>query len=102
MTETTRRIMAAIRSVPAGRVSCYRDIALAAGLRSGARQTAWVLHSMSDSHRLPWHRIVRADGSIALEGDGKAAQAALLRAEGVTVSKSGRIDLERFGWRPGQ
>jgi len=99
MTEETRGIIKAIRSVPKGKVSCYRDIALAAGLPNGARQTARVLHSMSEKHGLPWHRIIRADGFIALKsGQGRELQTQMLRAEGVTVSETGWIDLRRYGY----
>ena len=79
MTETTSRIIKAIRAVPRGKVSCYRDIALAAGLPNGARQVVRVLHSMTEKYKLPWHRIIRA--------------------EGVEVSETGRIDLGRYGRR---
>jgi len=98
MTDTTRRIMQQILAVPRGRVSCYRDIALRAGLPNGARQTVRVLHSLSEKHKLPWHRIIRADGSIALgEGEGRELQISLLRAEGVEVSPTGRVNMRRFG-----
>jgi methylated-DNA-protein-cysteine methyltransferase-like protein len=91
--ESTLRILAAIRAVPAGRVSCYRDIGFAAGLPNGARQVARILHALGESEKLPWHRIVRADGRIALgEGNGKELQIELLRREGVRVSKAGMVD----------
>jgi methylated-DNA-protein-cysteine methyltransferase-like protein len=52
---------------------------------------------MSDKHGLPWHRIIRADGFIALEsGRGRELQVKLLRAEGVKVSKTGRVDRSRY------
>jgi len=98
MTKESERIIRAILAVPRGRVSCYRDIALAAGLPNGARQVARALHSMSKKHALPWHRIIRADGSIALEsGQGKELQMELLRAEGVEVSNAGWVDLKHYG-----
>jgi methylated-DNA-protein-cysteine methyltransferase-like protein len=91
--ESTLRILAAIRAVPAGRVSCYRDIGFAAGLPNGARQVARILHAMGETEKLPWHRIVKADGRIALrEGNGKELQIELLRTEGVRVSKAGVVD----------
>jgi methylated-DNA-protein-cysteine methyltransferase-like protein len=96
--ESTLRILEAIRAVPAGRVSCYRDIAYAAGLPNGARQVARILHSLSDAENLPWHRIIKADGHIALgEGNGRELQISLLRAEGVKVSRNGTVDMERYG-----
>jgi methylated-DNA-protein-cysteine methyltransferase-like protein len=100
MTESTARIVQAIRAVPKGRVSSYRDIALSAGLPNGARQTARILHSMSEKHGLPWHRIIRADGFIALEScRGRELQTKLLQAEGVRVSKTGWVDLAAYGHR---
>ncbi|MDR0553950.1 MAG: MGMT family protein [Treponema sp.] len=94
MTDSTSRIINAILAVPKGEVSCYRDIALAAGLPNGARQVVRVLHSMSEKYRLPWHRIIRADGFIASTScQGRELQAELLRAEGVKVSENGWIDL---------
>jgi methylated-DNA-protein-cysteine methyltransferase-like protein len=91
-TESTLRIINALKSVAPGRVSSYRDIALAAGIPNGARQVAQVLHSMSQTQNLPWHRIIRADGRIALPwGGGREEQIALLRAEGVRVSDAGEV-----------
>jgi methylated-DNA-protein-cysteine methyltransferase-like protein len=57
---------------------------------------------LSRKEKLPWHRVVRADGAIALApGNGLELQAALLRAEGVEVSKGGRVDMEKYGHRWG-
>ncbi|MCL2008332.1 MAG: MGMT family protein [Treponema sp.] len=97
MTETTSRIISLIKAIPRGKVSSYGRIALAAGLRNGARQTVRVLHSMSEKHDLPWHRVIRSDGSIALpEGAGRELQIALLQEEGVEVSEDGKVDMRRF------
>jgi methylated-DNA-protein-cysteine methyltransferase-like protein len=97
MTESTLRIIAALKAVPPGRVSSYRDIALAAGLPNGARQVVRILHAMSRSYSLPWHRIIRASGRIALPaGAGKEEQIALLRAEGVKVSDAGTVEPRYF------
>jgi methylated-DNA-protein-cysteine methyltransferase-like protein len=98
MTTGTQKIIEEILAVPEGKVSCYRDIALRAGFPNGARQTVRVLHSLSEKFDLPWHRIIRSDGSIALaEGGGKELQINLLRSEGVEVSAAGRVDMKRYG-----
>jgi methylated-DNA-protein-cysteine methyltransferase-like protein len=53
---------------------------------------------MSETQHLPWYRVIKADGSIALEpGAGREEQMALLRSEGVTVSKTGKVDMKKFG-----
>jgi methylated-DNA-protein-cysteine methyltransferase-like protein len=98
MTDSTRRIIEQILAIPKGKVSSYRDIALKAGIQNGARQTVRVLHSMSEKFNLPWYRIIRSSGSIALTGEGMAMQIMHLRNEGVEVSADGRVDLTRYGW----
>jgi methylated-DNA-protein-cysteine methyltransferase-like protein len=98
VTDITGRIMEQILTVPKGKVSSYRDIASKAGLPNGARQTVRVLHSMSEKYSLPWHRIIRSNGSIALgEGEGRELQVSLLRAEGVKVSPDGKVDVGKYG-----
>ena len=98
MTDSTRRIIAEVLAVPKGRVSCYRDIAIKAELPNGARQVVRILHSLSEKFNLPWHRIIRCDGSIALkEGAGRELQVSLLRAEGVKISPGGKVDMKKYG-----
>jgi methylated-DNA-protein-cysteine methyltransferase-like protein len=97
MLESTRRIIEAIQAVPPGKVAAYRDIALAAGLPNGARQVVRVLHSMTEKQQLPWHRIIKADGSIALAPcQGQELQISLLRSEGVVVSAEGKVDMVKY------
>jgi methylated-DNA-protein-cysteine methyltransferase-like protein len=102
MLPSTRAIVEAIRAIPRGKVSCYRDIALTAGLPNGARQVVRILHSLSEKEKLPWHRVIRADGRIALRScEGLEVQAALLRGEGVEVPETGpdagKVNLARYG-----
>jgi len=100
MTESTQKIIQAIKAIPKGRVSSYRDVALAAGFPNGARQTVRVLHSLSEKFDLPWYRVIRSNGSIALkEGEGRELQMQLLREEGVEVSPDGLVDMESFNFR---
>ena len=49
---------------------------------------------------LPWHRVVNAQGKIALPEDsrGHRMQRELLEQEGVDFL-DGKIDLERYGYR---
>jgi len=97
MTSGTIRIIEVIQAIPKGRVSSYRDVALAAGMPNGARQTVRVLHSLSKKFSLPWHRVIRSDGTIALrEGEGRELQISLLRSEGVKVSPGGKVERKYF------
>jgi methylated-DNA-protein-cysteine methyltransferase-like protein len=96
MTPFTERIVEAVLSIPPGRVATYGEVAALAGSRRGARQVARVLHSLSGSRKLPWHRVVGAGGYIRLpEGGGREEQAALLASEGVEVDAAWRVSLKR-------
>jgi methylated-DNA-protein-cysteine methyltransferase related protein len=77
-----RAILDRVRAVPVGFVRTYGDISPGAPRVAGA-----VLHGCHDP-AIPWHRIVRADGSLA-KG---ARQRALLDAEGVPFRGS-RVDM---------
>ena len=87
------RILAAVRALAAGQVASYGEIARRAGLPGRARMVARVLARNVDPG-LPWHRVLRSDGRIALARDsaGYREQARRLRAEGVDV-RDGRVRL---------
>jgi methylated-DNA-protein-cysteine methyltransferase-like protein len=66
-------ILARIRAIPPGYVRTYGDVS------PGAPRFAGRVLSNTDEPGLPWHRVVRADGSLA-QG---ARQRPLLEDEGV-------------------
>ncbi|HEY2159920.1 MAG TPA: MGMT family protein [Solirubrobacteraceae bacterium] len=68
-----REVLERVRATPTGFVRTYGDVSPGAPRVAGA-----VLHD-NDDPSVPWHRIVRADGSLA-KG---ARQRELLEAEGV-------------------
>ncbi|HSI67439.1 MAG TPA: MGMT family protein [Planococcus sp. (in: firmicutes)] len=90
----TERVIYIIRNIPSGQVMTYGQVAAAAGSPRGARQVSRILHSMSRSHNLPWHRVVNAQGKIViLDEEARHAQSSLLFEEGVAVDRSGKVDL---------
>ena len=103
MGTTGDRIKEVILAVPPGRVASYGGVAAMAGVPNGARTVARILHACAAADGLPWWRIVRSDGGIALRrGGGFEEQAAALAAEGVEADGSGRVDLGRYGWSGGR
>ncbi|HEY1595950.1 MAG TPA: MGMT family protein, partial [Thermoleophilaceae bacterium] len=77
-----RRVLERVRDVPEGFVRTYGD------LEPGAPRFAGTVLAACDDPDLPWHRIVRADGSLA-KGD---RQRRLLEAEGVPF-RGERVDM---------
>ena len=91
-----------VRRVPRGRVVTYGQVAAMLGNRISPRAVGWILHRCPDD--VPWHRVVNASGGFStdrLPDFPKGLQRALLEAEGVEVGPGGRVDLERYRWRPG-
>jgi methylated-DNA-protein-cysteine methyltransferase-like protein len=80
--ERRQRIIARIRSIPEGFVQAYGDIDPTA-----PRLVGRVL-ATCELPDVPWHRVVRGDGSLA---KGRRQQD-LLRQEGVPM-RAGRVDM---------
>jgi alkylated DNA nucleotide flippase Atl1 len=92
--ELHERVRKVIAGVPAGAVATYGDIAAVAGAPS-PRLVGRIL--AEDGHDLPWHRVLRANGSPAPHL--RREQLELLRAEGV-LADGQRIDLRKYRWQP--
>ena len=82
MPERAAAVLARIRDTPPGFVRAYSDVS------PGAPRYAGTVLAGADDPQLPWHRIVRADGTLA-KG---ARQRALLEAEGVPF-RGERVDM---------
>jgi alkylated DNA nucleotide flippase Atl1 len=79
----TTRILGRVRAIPAGFVRTYGDIEPSAPRLVG--------HVLATTHeRLPWHRVVRADGTIPMG----RRQRELLIKEGIPM-RGERVDLRR-------
>ena len=95
-----QRIHDVVARIPRGRVATYGQIARIARLPGQARLVGYALHALPASSRLPWQRVVNAHGAISVGGESGARQRKLLETEGVRFDQRGRIDLEKFQWRP--
>jgi methylated-DNA-protein-cysteine methyltransferase-like protein len=82
--DTRAAILQRVRAIPPGFVRTYGDVS------PGAPRLAGYVLSRTDAHETPWHRVVRADGSLA-KG---ARQRRLLEAEAVPF-KGERVLLSR-------
>ena len=81
------RVLERVRDTPPGFVRTYGDVS------PGAPRFAGTVLSACDDPELPWHRVVRADGSLA-KG---ARQRARLDAEGVPF-RGDRVDMRVARW----
>ncbi|TYP89929.1 MGMT family protein [Blastococcus xanthinilyticus] len=80
-----------VEQIPPGRVSTYGAIGRIVGV--GPRRVARAL--AQGGAAVPWHRVLRADGSAAEPV--RVRQLELLAGEGVPV-RNGRVVLAAVGW----
>jgi methylated-DNA-protein-cysteine methyltransferase related protein len=104
-------VYATVCHVPHGKVLGYGHVAALMGRPRVARQVGYALAALEPGTDVPWWRVIRSDGSIALRGDPTRGptQVARLRAEGIVVGSTGarsgqvdtgRVDMGRFRWSP--
>jgi methylated-DNA-protein-cysteine methyltransferase-like protein len=98
MLEFTEIVLDVIASIPRGKVMTYGQIAAYADSPRSARQVARILHSMSGTHQLPWHRVINKQGKISLTGQAGFIQRTLLEREGI-IFKNNKIDLSIYRWK---
>jgi alkylated DNA nucleotide flippase Atl1 len=87
-----QRILACVESIPPGRVMTYGDVAEYVGA-SSARIVGRVL--ALDDGSVPWHRVLRADGTLAEHLYTEQRQRLL--AEGVRF-RGAKVDLAGHRW----
>jgi methylated-DNA-protein-cysteine methyltransferase-like protein len=100
--DSYKRIWKQTALIPPGQVASYGQIARLAGLPPrAARMVGRALGAAPRELELPWHRVVNAQGRIALPqgSDGFKRQAALLEAEGIEV-RNGQLNISAHGWDP--
>ena len=97
---SSERICAVVRRIPRGKVATYGQVARLAGLPGRARQVGYALHALPRGTRVPWQRVVNAQGKVSLRRvpGAELTQRMLLLQEGVRFGGGGRIPLARFGW----
>lgn len=98
--DLNHRIWQVVAAIPAGKVATYGGVAKQAGLARAARRVGSALRGLPADTRIPWHRVINAQGKISLPqgSDAHRVQRERLEAEGVCFRGNGSIDLREFGW----
>lgn len=94
------KVINIILKIPYGRVTTYGTVATLAGMPRCARMVGGILHFNSDSLCLPWHRVINRFGYISTSclDHTKQIQKGLLEDEGMEVSDSFIVNLDKYGW----
>jgi methylated-DNA-protein-cysteine methyltransferase-like protein len=97
------RFYRVVERIPEGRVATYGQVAFLAGFPRNARLVGQALAALPDGSTLPWQRVVNASGEVSPRAGNlgqSGFQRHLLEEEGIRFDERGRIDLDRFAWRP--
>lgn len=89
------RCYALLKTVPKGKVTTYKEIAHALGSRA-YRAVGNAMNRNPHAPRIPCHRVVQTSGIIGGYAYGTPKKIALLRKEGILISKNKVVDLKRF------
>ena len=84
-----------VKKIPRGKVVTYGQIALMLGKPRGAREVGWAMKNCPE--KLPWQRVVMADGSVT-GGTYYEMRKALLEEENITFLPDGRVDMKTCQW----
>lgn len=97
-----QRVYDMVAQIPKGRVMTYGQIAALCGAAWAAWEVGQIAHS--GPSELPWQRVVNKSGGLAAgwPGGGRAAHAAVLKAEGVAVSDDYKVNIAKLLWNPNQ
>ena len=94
-----KRVLSAVRRIPAGRVATYADIAALAGKPRACRAVGNIMRTCAEAS-VPCHRVIAAGGALGGYGKNLQIKRELLRAEGVEVGMKRIRGFERLRWRP--
>lgn len=103
ISDTYQKIYATVKRIPRGKVASYGQVARVAGMGRNARLVGYALHALrsDNAQRVPWHRVINAQGYCSIKEPPMAAeiQQRLLETEGVEFSLRGKVDWKKFGWK---
>ena len=90
-----------VHMIPSGKVATYGQVAALAGLPKAARFAGTSLKGLPKATRIPWHRVINAQGRISLPPSSASYQEQhqRLTQEGVLI-RNGRVALKDYQWEP--
>jgi len=85
--------------VPKGKITTYRDLARAIGLKNGQRVIGKIMNKNPYPVIVPCHRVIKSDGKIGGYAWGEQVKAKMLSNEGIKIKNGKILDVEKSIYR---
>lgn len=95
------KVYAVVAKIPRGKVLTYGQVATLVGSPRASRIVGGVLFRLDPATRLPWQRVINAQGKLSTYRIGCGdEQRRRLEREGLKFNREGAVDLKRHQWWP--
>ncbi len=82
----SNKVYKAVRKIPKGKTSTYKEIAQIIGHPGAWRAVGNILNKNRDPE-IPCHRVIRSDGKVGGYNQGQRKKIILLKKEGIIIKK---------------
>lgn len=86
-TDFNKKVWQALKLIPRGRVTTYKELAKYLGKPKAARAVGNACGKNLNAPKVPCHRVVKSDGSLGGYSGGVKRKIYLLKKEGVEILK---------------
>lgn len=90
-TEFNKKVWLALKKIPHGKITTYKEIAKYLGRPKSARAVGNACGANPNAPKVPCHRVVRSDGCLGGYAGGIKKKVKLLKGEGLKVKK-GKVE----------
>jgi len=94
-----QKIFKKLLEVPRGRITTYRELAKAVGLKNGQRAVGKVMNKNPYPVIIPCHRVVMSTGKIGGYAYGEHVKTKMLNDEGIKIENGKIVDLKNTLYR---
>ena len=81
--------------VPEGRITTYKELANAVGLKNGSRVIGNIMKKNPFPILIPCHRVIKSNGEIGDYTNGKKTKFSILSKEGIKIKNGSVLNFEK-------
>lgn len=95
-TEFESKVWLFLKKIPKGKITTYKQIALALRRPNGARAVGNACNRNPYAPKVPCHRVVRSDGKVGGYSKGVKRKIELLGNEGIEIKNNKIVGFEKY------